>query len=262
MYLAQSEQTAERLRQMGVAPDRVKMTGNLKFDVRAPQTNRMSRLVQETAAGRQILVAGSTLGGKKDDALSEDEMVIQAWEGTLRAQGVMLVLAPRHTDRFDEVYSVAIEYPTLRATELLEGKEAADGFSVQLRTDERARVEIIVLNTIGDLASVYSVSSVAFVGGSLVPRGGHNPLEPAQFGIPVVMGESYENFREIVGAMKNAAAIRIVTRQELSGALVELLQDRDSATAMGQRARKVFEAQSGATKRTIEVLMKLVGEAR
>ena len=118
---------------------------------------------------------------------------------------------------------------------------------------------VLLLDTIGDLASVYSVGAVAFVGGSLVAKGGHNPLEPAQFGVPAVMGPSYENFKEIVGAMREADAIRIVRREELGGALVELMTDRVGAEAMGARGLAVFEAQSGATGRTVTALMELVG---
>jgi 3-deoxy-D-manno-octulosonic-acid transferase len=121
-------------------------------------------------------------------------------------------------------------------------------------------VEVIVLDTIGDLAAVYSVADVAFVGGSLVPKGGHNPLEPAQFGVPVVMGPSYENFREIVTKMREAEGIRIVADEvALEVAFRELLTDREAARAMGERGRRVFEAQSGATGRAVEALVELVG---
>jgi 3-deoxy-D-manno-octulosonic-acid transferase len=101
-----------------------------------------------------------------------------------------------------------------------------------------ATMDIIVLDTIGDLAAVYGVADVAYVGGSMVKRGGHNPLEPAQFGVPVVMGPSYENFRDIVGKMHRCRWICIVQDKELRcSALVELLTDREKARAMGERGR-------------------------
>jgi len=116
-----------------------------------------------------------------------------------------------------------------------------------------------VLDTIGDLAAVYGVADIAFVGGSLIRRGGHNPLEPAQFGVPVVMGPSFENFRDIVGKMIDADGIRVVQdKDELEAALVELLTDREAAKAMGERGRAVFEAQSGATGRAVQALVGLV----
>jgi 3-deoxy-D-manno-octulosonic-acid transferase len=213
------------------------------------------------------LVAGSTVARLKDDALSEEEIVIQAWEGELRRMGGMLVLAPRHTDRFGEVESVVSGFRYRKASELaLESSDADDEGTPPFAKNAKDGapglvdlVEIVLLDTIGDLASVYSVGAVAFVGGSLVAKGGHNPLEPAQFGVPVVMGPSYENFKEIVGAMKEADAIRIVGREELSAALVELMTDRAGAEAMGARGRTVFEAQSGATGRTVTALMELLG---
>jgi 3-deoxy-D-manno-octulosonic-acid transferase len=294
LFLAQSEETAERLRRMGVTSEKVRVTGNLKFDVRAPKQSGMAEKIRELAAGRPILVAGSTADRLKNDGLSEDEIVIQAWEGTLRREmGVMLVLAPRHTDRFGEVESVASEFRYRKASELM-GRGGTDVKESTLPFANGAKggapalvegppglvvlppthdgdavmygapgfvdlVEIVLLDTIGDLASVYSVGAVAFVGGSLVAKGGHNPLEPAQFGVPVVMGPSYENFKEIVGAMREADAIRIVGRGELTAALVELMTDRAGAEAMGARGRAVFEAQSGATGRTVTALMELVG---
>jgi 3-deoxy-D-manno-octulosonic-acid transferase len=100
---------------------------------------------------------------------------------------------------------------------------------------------------------------VAFVGGSLVRRGGHNPLEPAQFGVPVVMGPSFENFRDIVTKMQEADGIRIVRdKDELETALIELLTDREKARAMGERGRRVFEEQQGATARAVEALVGMV----
>jgi 3-deoxy-D-manno-octulosonic-acid transferase len=120
-------------------------------------------------------------------------------------------------------------------------------------------LEIVLLDTIGDLAAVYGVADVAFVGGSLVPRGGHNPLEPAQFGVPVVMGRSWENFRDIVGKMQDEYALRGVRdKDDLERVLVELLTDRKQAKAMGERGRAVFEAQSGATGRAVEALVAMV----
>ena len=116
---------------------------------------------------------------------------------------------------------------------------------------------------LGILAAVYGMADVAFVGGSLVERGGHNPLEPAQFGVPVVMGPSFENFRDVVGKMIAEDGIRIVQdKEELEVALVELLTDRETARAMGERGRWVFEEQQGATARAVEALVGMVTAMR
>jgi 3-deoxy-D-manno-octulosonic-acid transferase len=113
------------------------------------------------------------------------------------------------------------------------------------------------LDTIGELASVYSLAGVAFVGGSLVPAGGHNPLEPAQFAVPIVMGSYYENFRAIIDDLRAHEAIRIVTKEDFVQVLVDLLTD-PTAFAMGERARQVFEQQAGATARCVEALRELL----
>jgi 3-deoxy-D-manno-octulosonic-acid transferase len=108
---------------------------------------------------------------------------------------------------------------------------------------------------------VYSLGTAAFVGGSLVAAGGHNPLEPARFGVPVVMGESSQNFREIVEAMLAADGICIVKREELAAALTRMIQDGDEARRVGESGRKVFDAQAGATARTVDALLGLVSDA-
>jgi 3-deoxy-D-manno-octulosonic-acid transferase len=117
---------------------------------------------------------------------------------------------------------------------------------------------ILLLDTIGDLASMYGLAAVAFVGGSLVARGGHNPLEPAQFAVPVVMGPSYENFREVVEAMRRADAIRIVEPQIFADRLIAMLRDTEEARTLGERGLAVFGAQAGATARTVQALIDLL----
>ena len=116
----------------------------------------------------------------------------------------------------------------------------------------------MLLDTIGELASVYSLAAVAFVGGSLIPAGGHNPLEPAQFGVPIVMGPHYANFRAITDDLLSHKGVRIAAREELAGVLIELLRDRAEALAMGERARQVFNQQAGATGRCMDALKELL----
>jgi 3-deoxy-D-manno-octulosonic-acid transferase len=118
--------------------------------------------------------------------------------------------------------------------------------------------DIVLLDTIGELASVYSLASVAFVGGSLIPAGGHNPLEPAQFGAPIVMGPHYFNFRAITEDLLAHNAICITERGNLAKVLVDLLCDRAAAKATGERARQVFASQAGATDRCVEAIEELL----
>jgi 3-deoxy-D-manno-octulosonic-acid transferase len=239
----------------------------LKYDVRAPKQSRIAELIKEAAVGRPIVVAGSTVDRINDSRLSEDEMVIQAWERRARRElDAMLVIAPRHPERFGEVEATVMEFPHVTASSWVDKPDGTPPFARDAKdgppafgSKPRERFDVVLLDTIGDLAAVYGIADVAFVGGSLVRRGGHNPLEPAQFGVPVVTGPSYENFRGIVGRMQAADAISIVNDEEaLSAELIRLLTDRESARAMGERGRKVFEEQQGATKRAVEAIVALV----
>jgi 3-deoxy-D-manno-octulosonic-acid transferase len=269
LWLAQSEEDESRLVALGANAWSVRVSGNLKFDVRAPKVSRVAERIREIAAGRPIVVAGSTLGG---EPLDEEMMLLQAWEGSLRQQGVLLVLAPRHPERFGEVEAVVSEFQYVKASSwAFTAKDEhtlgakAHIFSDAMKPEAEASgylTEVVLLDTIGDLAAVYGVADVAFVGGSLVPKGGHNPLEPAQFGVPVFMGPHFQNFLNIISAMQLAHGIVIVADNEgLGTALKELLYDRRTAEAMGERGRRVFEEQQGATARTVHALAgKIRGE--
>jgi 3-deoxy-D-manno-octulosonic-acid transferase len=242
LYLAQSEENAERLKTIGAPAERVRVSGNLKYDLRAASGSGMASLISShLPAGAAVVVCGSTLGG-------EEKMLLAAWRSVLEKEpNAVLVLAPRHPERFKSVAAlVAGEFGWKLATEFRE------------RPRQISAGDVFLLDTIGDLASVYSLGSLAFVGGSLVASGGHNPLEPARFGVPVAVGPSYENFREIVDAMRARDAICVVEPQNLTEALWGLLERRDEARAMGERGRAVFEAEAGATKRTVDALMQLL----
>jgi 3-deoxy-D-manno-octulosonic-acid transferase len=260
LFLAQSEEDARRLVAMGARVDAVRAIGNLKYDVRAAKASRVAELIKEAAAGRPIVVAGSTADRLNYKKLSEDEMAILAWEGRVRREiGALLVMAPRHPERFGEVEATVMEFCYVKASDWRDRNEVNPPFAKSAKDGAPCRLEIVLLDTIGDLAAVYGVADVAFVGGSLVERGGHNPLEPAQFGVPVVMGTSYENFRDVVGRMQAEDGIRIVQdKAELETALVELLTDREAARAMGERGRRVFEQQQGATGRAVAALVGMV----
>jgi len=247
LFLAQSEEDARRLIAMGAAAEAVRAVGNLKYDAAEPRQSEIARWLG--GMQRVIIVAGSTLEG-------EEEMALIAWEAVLSSKlSPLLVLAPRHPERFRGV------------EELLAGGKWAK-YSGYIRASDcgperkgNGHFDFVLLDTIGDLAAVYGVADVAFVGGSLVPRGGHNPLEPARFGVPVVTGPSYENFRDIVGKMQEAGGIRIVRKgAELKTAFQDLLSNGEGAKAMGGRGRKVFEEQQGATARTMEALRKIIGK--
>ncbi len=241
--LAQSETDAARLLALGCRPECVSVAGNLKFDVRPPQENEAVRLLRVHGRGLRWVVVGSTLEG-------EEAALLGAWPRLLDADAQLaMVLAPRHPERFAAVAALVAGsgFPWLRRSEWA-------AVSGPLRPGA-----IVLLDTIGELAGTYSLASAAFVGGSLVPAGGHNPLEPAQFGAPIVMGPHYANFRSVVEDLRAHDALRIAGNDELAAALTELLQDRAAAEAMGARAKQVFDQQAGATARCVETIRALLG---
>jgi 3-deoxy-D-manno-octulosonic-acid transferase len=236
--LAQSELDAKRLRVLGCEP--VAVAGNLKFDVRPGQ---IPEVVGQLAAARgelRLVVAGSTLEG-------EEAALLAAWPAILAAaSGTAMVLAPRHPERFAAVAELVAKsgFPWRRRTVSLKGSLVPG--------------EIVLLDSIGELATVYSLATVAFVGGSLVAAGGHNPLEPAYFSVPVVMGPHYENFRAIMEAMISQNALRITAESELAATLGALLSDPNEAAALGARGAQVFDQQAGATYRASVVIGRLL----
>jgi 3-deoxy-D-manno-octulosonic-acid transferase len=197
----------------------------------------------------KFLVAGSTLEGEESAVIAAHRSVLPQYPS------LITVLAPRHPERFDYVAALldASGVPWVRRSAW---RARAETTPPALRPGQ-----IVLLDSIGELASVYSVASVAFVGGSLVPAGGHNPLEPAQFGVPIVMGTHYANFRAITEDLRAQDAVRITHKENLWPALDELLGDREAAQAMGERARLVFEQQSGATARCVDTITVLLAGA-
>jgi 3-deoxy-D-manno-octulosonic-acid transferase len=244
--LAQSGTDVERLKAIGCRPERVSVAGNLKFDVRAAWEADATRQLKDLAPGLRLIVAGSTLEG-------EEAALLEAWPRLLEADPQLaMVLAPRHPERFGAVAALLLRsgIPWVRRSDW---RSQAVGTLKPLDPGE-----IVLLDTIGELASVYSLAAVAFVGGSLIPAGGHNPLEPAQFGVPIVMGPHTVNFRAITEDLLAHRAVRIAAKEELAGVLIELLRDSEAARTMGERARQVFDQQAGATGRCVDAVKKLL----
>jgi 3-deoxy-D-manno-octulosonic-acid transferase len=244
--LAQSETDADRLRALGCRPDAVSVAGNLKFDVRVAKEAEASKLLRALAPGSRFIVAGSTLEG-------EEAFLVQNWNSVSAANPFVIgVLAPRHPERFESVVALlqSSGVPWVR-------RSAWKGKTLEEIEPLRGG-QFVLLDTIGELASVYSLGTVAFVGGSLVPAGGHNPLEPAQFGVPIVMGPNYANFRAITEDLLAHNAIRIAGGEELVHILVDLLSNDTERKTIGDRARQVFEQQAGATGRCVKAIRQLV----
>src|SRR5581483_12028076 len=242
LFLAQTEQDAQRLVNIGALPSRVQVSGNLKFDVTVPAIPEIAvnlrQAFQSTNTG-PVIVCGSTVEG-------EEPLLLHAFENVLASYpNAVMILAPRHPERFPEVARLLeqLNIPFWRRS---------------LWNGEPLSGSVLLLDSIGELAGMYALGDVAFVGGSLVPRGGHNIIEPAQHGIAIMVGNHTENFREIVGLFQTRNAVRVVGQAEFPLVLMELLSNEAERKELGKRASDTLNDQMGATQRTLKTLQRLL----
>lgn len=232
----QSDQDRQRLAALGVAVERIVVTGNLKFDSPAPPAKpSLEEAIRTRADGRQVLVVGSTMSG-------EEAQVLQAFAGIGGGRRALLVLAPRHPERWPEVESL------VRSHGLKVAKRS--------RLDAGpARPDVLLLDSLGELATVYGLGCGCFIGGTLVATGGHNPLEAAWHAVPIAAGPSMENFREIALAFDRAAAWRrVASAEELARAWDQWLAEPEVAAELGARGAAMLAAQRGALSTTLQFL--------
>jgi len=247
---AQTEADAERFRQLGARPERVVLAGNLKFDAEPPRAGAFSHLVGKAtkAAGRgPIMVAASTMPG-------EELMVLSAW-GKIRAHypQALLILAPRHPARFAEVARILADSGCSHIPRTHLASQEAE-VSTQL-----AAPEILLLDSIGELAGILELADVVFIGGSLVPTGGHNILEAAYWAKPVIFGPHMENFQDMARLFLEAnACIQVQDAAGLAESVLKLFGNRASAEQLGERGKQVLEKQRGATARALEKIQRLL----
>jgi len=245
LFLTQTQQDSERLQCIGADPGRVRVTGNLKFDVIPPAPPAVVGALRGALAAEgagPVLVCGSTVE-------DEEPPLLKAFENILvKHPRAVMILAPRHPERFDTVAALIEQMGIpLRRRSRWAGEPLAAG--------------VFLVDTIGELAALYGLADVAFVGGSLVPRGGHNIIEPAQHGVAVVTGNHTENFRDIVGLFQSRDAVRIVGLAELPLTLMQLLENEEERLVLGRRAQETIQSQMGATARTVEALQALLTPA-
>jgi 3-deoxy-D-manno-octulosonic-acid transferase len=241
----QGEESARRLIDLGAESSRITVTGSLKFESlhtppptpgRGPE--RVLRFFR-ISPNRPVLVAGSTMKG-------EEEFVVRAFNrfrSTPAGSNALLVVAPRHPERFAEAERICRQegLSTTRRSEL--------------PIDSEPRTDAVVLDTIGELAQLYQVGTAVFIGGSLVPAGGHNILEPAVFGKPIVFGPHMENFSEIVEAfLTNGAAVQVRGERELDDVVLSLMNDPVRRARLGAAARALVDANRGAKDKTLAVI--------
>jgi 3-deoxy-D-manno-octulosonic-acid transferase len=246
LFLAQTEEDRRRLMEIGALESKVAITGNLKFDVTPPKPPAIlaSLRANLTQAGVEpVLVCGSTLE-------EEEGSLLSAFRNILAAQPkAVMILAPRHPERFPQVATLveSLGFRLLRRS-LWSGEPLAGA--------------VFLLDSIGELAALYALATIAFVGGSLVPRGGHNILEPALYGVPIVTGNHYDNFRDIVNFFLSRNAVRVVGLAELPLVFMELIDNRQERARLGRSALAALASQRGATEKTVAALAQFMAVQR
>jgi len=242
LFLAQTEEDRGRLIDIGAPEERVQVSGNLKFDMPAPNpppiVNSLRNAFQQAGAS-PIIVCGSTVE-------DEEPLLFGAFENVrVSFPLAIMVLAPRHPERFEAVADLLQRLGIRFWRRSLWNGEAISG-------------GVLLLDSIGELAAIYGLADIAFVGGSLVPRGGHNIIEPAQHGIPIIVGNHTENFRDIIGLFQTRDAVRVTGPAEFPLLLMELISNPAEREALGRRAAEALLSQRGATERTAQALQELL----
>lgn len=242
VFAMQAEPHAERIRQLGAPPERVQALGNLKFDaLEAPAPSASLRQLLSAVGGRPLWVVGSTVDGEEAHVLA----AFRRLRETLPEAA--LLIAPRHPERFGLVPAL------VAAAGLSAVRRSALGDAAWNGRD------VLVLDTLGELAQVYAYATVVFVGGSLAPAGGHNVLEPAVAGKAVVVGPHMENFQEIADQfLAEQALVQVDSAEALGRETLALLQDPSRRDTLGERARALIARNRGALERTLDALAELV----
>ncbi|SFR85471.1 3-deoxy-D-manno-octulosonic-acid transferase [Marinobacter daqiaonensis] len=234
---AQADEDARRFLTIGAREEAVSVTGSIKFDVDiTPDVRRRAADLRQWIGGRPVWIAASTHDGEDEQLLAAHARVLQSTPGAL------LIIVPRHPERFDAVADLTRK----------------KGFTLARRSADEAvaGAQVYLGDTMGELLVMYGAANVAFVGGSLIERGGHNPLEPAGWGIPVISGPHVFNFETIYRQLdRGQGLVRISQEQELANEVIRLLVNPEEAEAVGRAALAVVEANRGALDRVVEGIL-------
>ncbi|HWD32389.1 MAG TPA: lipid IV(A) 3-deoxy-D-manno-octulosonic acid transferase [Pseudomonas sp.] len=242
LIAVQTETEGERFRQLGARPECVQVTGSIKFDLRIDDQllPRAQALREQWQAGqRPVWIAASTHEG-------EDEVILAAHRQLLEHHAdALLILVPRHPERFNAVFDLcSAQFPTIRRS-----SAAPVG----------SQTAVLLGDTMGELLFLYALADIAFVGGSLVPNGGHNLLEPAALSLPVISGPHLFNFLEIAAMLRDAGALQEVDdAQGLAAEIRRLIELPQDARRMGEAGRTVMKANQGALQRLLDGLARLL----
>lgn len=244
MFLVQTENDKERLERIGMRSEGIRVVSNLKSEIDLPLYDEKKSLnIKKNLSipfTKKVIVAGSTRKG-------EERMLLDAFEKARKVKkDLLLILAPRHPERFDEVERICQD----------------SSFRVKRRTRAAADTQwdIMILDTIGELAQFYALCDLAFIGGSLVPWGGHNLLEPAFYQKPIFFGPHMKNFDYLADKFVQAGAARVVhTEDDIVD--IFMLKDEKSLGLMGDRAKRTLNSLQGATEKTIQAINAMMADS-
>ncbi len=249
-FLAQTPEDARRLAEMGASEALIAVTGNLKYDGVPPETGLFVGWLKNQIATQErwpVLVAGSVVAEEEEAVLAAYDIVQRQWRRAL------LILAPRKPDRF----TAAAEIVSAG------GWEVVRRSNLDLNSTLSENADVLLLDSIGELGTIYSLADAVFVGGSLVPAGGHNILEPAWFSRSPIFGASMENFQEMADQFLSArAGIQVSSGNQLGKVWVQLIEDDAIRERLGRAAYEISERNRGATARTLERITAILSSAR
>lgn len=245
MLCMQSCLDAKRIVSLGAENVKVKVTGNIKFELGHLSIKEKESIILRSRLGlrenQSVLVAGSTHPG-------EEKLIVENFKGLLAAYpDLVLILAPRHVERSEDIAQMI--------------KEAGMKSVFWSRLSGNGRIKggsILQIDVIGLLAKIYSLATIVIIGGSFIPHGGQNPLEPAFFGKPILFGAHMENFRSISSMLMDAGAAVMIKEADLLQILSELLTDKDQREKMGRAAKAVIDANKGAATRTCDEILNII----
>lgn len=243
--LAREELDRERFVAIGATPESVEVTGNVKFDFDPDESElEIATRLESLIAGRKVLVLGSTMEG-------EDEALLPELERFVVENDAFVIIAPRKPERFELVAG-------LLATSRLQFVRRSELENVPLGQSDR-ETQVLLLDTFGELARIYRYATVAFIGGTLIPTGGHNPIEAAAAGVPVCFGPSMSNFREIAQVfLRNEAAVQVESAEEAIDFATSMFDNEYMQQTWGARARETVLQNRGASERTARRIVELL----
>ena len=241
----QGKGDAERIISIGAKPEKVGIMGNFKFDVELHEPQNFAMWLNSLDG--KVLVAGSTHKG-------EEEIIIDAYEAIKKTTSdLKLVLAPRHPQRFKEVAEILEK----RGLNYIRRSEINQGSGVR----GQRLYDIILLDSIGELPQTFSRATITFIGGSLFPLGGHNILEPAYWGNPIIFGPHMDNFPIASDFLKEGAALMVKDSRDIAATVKDLLMNTEKAKQMGQKAKSIIDSNTGAVEKALGLVRGFLGTA-